>query len=183
MVNAKWTCPDCGNSATTDAIGSGGRFDCDCGFTQQPHSESICNGRIEFCPLCKTPDLYVQKDFPERVGIAIVVVGCVLATVAWAYYSPLATFGVLFLFFAIDAALFYTRKDVTVCYRCLIQLRGMADNPDHRAFDLGIGEKYRQERLRIDERRRQGHPAAREITPPQAPVSPAPVPVRRQSGD
>lgn len=155
-MKAQWQCTQCGQPQVTEPMDSSSAFHCGCGYEQTAHAGSIDAGVIRFCPHCKTEEMYVQKDFPERVGVAIVVVGFIAATVAWAYYSPLATFAILFASFGIDALLFYTRKEVTVCYRCLAQFRGMAENKDHRAFDLGIGEKYRQERMRIADRQRQG---------------------------
>lgn len=155
-MKSRWSCPRCGAVHVLDPLSETADFICNCGFKQRVHDGSVERGQIVCCPLCKTDDLYIQKDFPERVGMAIVALGFILATVAWAYYSPLATFGVLFAFFGIDAALFYSRKNVTVCYRCLMQLRGMRPNEAHKHFDLGIGERYRQERLRREERKRQG---------------------------
>ena len=80
--------------------------------------------------------------------MAIVGLGVILASIAWANYSWIGTFGILFSFGLVDWIFFYTRKNVTVCYRCLAQFRGMVTNPAHHGFDLAIGEKYRQERLR-----------------------------------
>jgi hypothetical protein len=61
----------------------------------------------------------------------------------------------------LDVVLYYRVPDLTVCYRCLSQFRGPGSNPAGRflPFDLAIGERYRQERLRVEELRqqREGH--------------------------
>lgn len=181
-MNVRWTCPNCETANRTAVLTDDGEFHCNCGFRQAVHEGTLAKGKILGCLLCKTEDLYFQKDFPERVGMAIVATGFVLATVAWAYYSPFATFGVLFGFFFIDAALFYTRKNVTVCYRCLAQFRGMTANEAHKAFDLGIGERYRQERLRKAERRQQGL-APVPLPRPLGLEPQTPTPVPQQSAD
>ena len=48
--------------------------------------------------------------------------------------------------------------DVTICYRCSCQVRGAGSNPDGRyqPFDLAIGERYRQERIRAQQLRERG---------------------------
>ena len=48
--------------------------------------------------------------------------------------------------------------NVTICYRCLCQLRGAGTNPDgrYRPFDLAVGERYRQERIRAEQLRERG---------------------------
>ena len=69
----------------------------------------------------------------------------------WGYHHPFIALMVLIIFGSLDWALFHTCKDVTVCYRCLAQFRNMTPNPAHNSFDLGVGERYRQERLRREE--------------------------------
>jgi hypothetical protein len=165
MITARFDCLACGQTRDLADVGSGTASPCACGEQSPPNQAAIDGGRLLRCPLCGTDDMYVQKDFPERVGVAIVVTGVVLATIAWARYSWFGTFGVLFGAFAIDWILFHTRKDVTVCYRCLAQFRDAVENPAHRAFDLGVGERYRQERIRKEELRRQQRTPVRSDTP------------------
>jgi hypothetical protein len=54
-------------------------------------------------------------------------------------------------------ALYYRVPDVTICYRCLGQYRGIGSNPSGRfkPFDLAIGERYRQERMRAEQLRKE----------------------------
>ncbi len=56
-------------------------------------------------------------------------------------------------------ALYYRVPDVTICYRCLGQYRGEGSNVGgrFRPFDLAIGERYRQERMRAEQLRARGH--------------------------
>lgn len=146
MIAASLDCPDCGRPLRFDAADE--KVACECGHVAVVDRSAIHDGRLERCPLCGTREMYLQKDFPHRIGVALVVAGVALATYFWANYSWIGTFGTLFLFGAVDFLLFYTRKDVTVCYRCLCQFRNAAVHPDHRAFDLAIGERFRQERKR-----------------------------------
>jgi hypothetical protein len=148
VINARLNCPVCDTPHVLNDLQSGPELTCSCGTHLAGSPAAMESGRITKCPICGTPELYIQKDFPERVGMAIVGLGVILASIAWANYSWIGTFGILFAFGVVDWIFFYTRKNVTVCYRCLAQYRGMETNPDHHGFDLAIGEKYRQERLR-----------------------------------
>ncbi len=113
------------------------------------------------CPWCATEDLYIQKDFPQGLGLFIVIVGFVISTVFWYFEKPLFTYLVLLASALLDMVLYYRVPDVTICYRCLSQVRGPGTNPDSRfrPFDLAIAERYRQERLRIEEIRKRGNTA------------------------
>lgn len=146
-------CLTCGQTLPPVDLETAPSVCCPCGWHSALARDAADNGVLQRCPVCGTDEMYVQKDFPERVGIALVVLAVVLSSVAWAYYSPLATFGTLFFLGGVDWILFHTRRDVTVCYRCLTQVRQMRDNPAHRAFDLAVGERFRQERLRKAEHR------------------------------
>ncbi|MDX2037469.1 MAG: hypothetical protein SFX72_12525 [Isosphaeraceae bacterium] len=105
--------------------------------------------------MCATTDLYIQKDFPQNLGIAIVVVGFAISSVFWYWERPLVTYAILLLSALADMILYHRVPNVTICYRCLSQIRGAGSNPGDRihAFDLAIGERYRQERIRVEELR------------------------------
>jgi hypothetical protein len=132
------------------------------------------DGQLSACPLCATNDLYVQKDFPQGLGLFIVVVGFAISTVFWYFERPVLTYLVLLLSALVDMMLYYRVPDVTICYRCLSQARGAGSNPWGRfhPFDLAIGERYRQERIRIEELRKRG--ASVEPSSEPSPVSAAP---------
>ena len=116
-------------------------------------SNAMEGPRVQLCPVCATVDLYIQKDFPQLLGLAIVGLGIVLSSIAWWQYWYPTALGILLLTAALDLVLYYLVGDVTVCYRCLSQYRGAERNPDHQAFDLEVGERYRQERLRLEQLR------------------------------
>ncbi|MDR3638750.1 MAG: hypothetical protein P4L84_33395 [Isosphaeraceae bacterium] len=112
---------------------------------------------IVACPWCATEDLYLQKDFPQGLGLFIVLVGFGISTVFWYYENPVPAYLVLLASALIDLVLYYRVPDVTICYRCLCQFRGPGSNPLGRfhPFDLAVGERYRQERIRIEQLRQQ----------------------------
>ncbi|MCA9266694.1 MAG: hypothetical protein KDA60_22705 [Planctomycetales bacterium] len=98
--------------------------------------------------VCPSRELFVRKDFPQQLGVSIVVLGIVLSCVAWYYHAVVTTFAILFSSVLIDVALYLFMGELVECYRCHAQYRGTADVAEHGAFDLETHEKYRQRRLR-----------------------------------
>ncbi|HWE36878.1 MAG TPA: hypothetical protein VG406_09960 [Isosphaeraceae bacterium] len=150
-------CPACGRVGELKPLESAASASCaGCGHARELRTGAIADGALQACPWCATEDLYTQKDFPHGLGLAIVAAGFVASTVFWYFYMPILALGVLLATAALDLALYYLVPDVTICYRCLSQYRGMGANPGGRfaTFDLAVGERYRQERLRVEELRR-----------------------------
>ena len=102
------------------------------------------NEMIDKCPKCGCRDLFVRKDFPQRIGLAIVLVAG-LAFLVLAARRNNFYLGVLVLIAAllIDALGYFLVGMVTVCYRCRAEFRDVAVNPAHGGFELSIAEKYR----------------------------------------
>jgi hypothetical protein len=93
------------------------------------------DSRVPFCVICRCRDLYIQKDFNRKLGLAIVVVGAVLA--------PFTKLISLFVCAFIDLILYLALPVITVCYKCHAIYRGFAKNPNHEGFNLGINDRYR----------------------------------------
>lgn len=105
---------------------------------------SDANEPLTACPACGCRDLFVRKDFPQRVGLAVVVVAGIAFLVLAA--RPTTFFigvWVLVASVAVDAVLFFFVRKVTVCYRCRGEFRGVPLNPRHGPFELAVAEKYR----------------------------------------
>ena len=96
------------------------------------------------CPNCGCRDLFIRKDFPQKLGLGIVVVAAV-AFLVLAASRERFYLGVIVLIAAalIDAALYAFVPKITVCYKCRGEFRGVAVNPDHEGFELAVAEKYR----------------------------------------
>lgn len=129
-----FACAGCGQEALSGLDGQG-RCGA-CGTTVQlevppPVTESRT---LDRCLSCQGTQLYVQRDFNQKAGLAVVVLGAVLAPFTY-YISLFAAAG-------IDAALYLLLPEITVCYRCQAHYRGFARNPAHEAFDLHIAEQY-----------------------------------------
>lgn len=162
-----YECPQCATVGTVAAVESATSATCRaCGKEHALHPGSVEGGTLRACAWCATDDLYLQKDFPQGLGLAIVLIGFAIATIYWYLERPIVTYLVLLASALLDMVLYYRVPDVTICYRCLGQHRGPGahDAGRFRPFDLAVGERYRQERLRAEELR--GRQASAETAPP-----------------
>ncbi len=111
--------------------------------------DAVSGNRVDACLVCPSRELFVRKDFPQRLGVAIVVLGFGLSSVAWYYHQIFLTYGILFLTALIDVGLFFLMGDVLECYRCHAQYRAVENLTEHTPFDLEVHEKYRQQQARM----------------------------------
>jgi hypothetical protein len=149
-------CPNCravGAIANIEATPEAACAQCANRRTLRPGA--FADDGLRSCTWCGSDDLYLQKDFPQGLGLAIVIVGFAISTVFWYYEMPIPAYIVLLASALLDMVLYYHVPDVTICYRCHGQYRGKGAKPEgrFRAFDLAIGERYRQERLRAEQLR------------------------------
>jgi hypothetical protein len=152
-------CPNCGGVGSVAPVEAAPTANCPrCARPRTLRREAFEDGTLRSCAWCGTEDLYLQKDFPQGLGLAIVVAGFAVSTVFWYYEMPIPAYLVLLASALLDMILYYKVPDVTICYRCLGQYRGAGANPAGRfqPFDLAIGERYRQERLRAEQLRARG---------------------------
>lgn len=91
--------------------------------------------------------MYKKKDFPHTLGMAILIVACLVSFITFGWYELWLTWAILLGTAVFDGVLYLLVGDAAVCYRCHAHYRGLRRS-SHPPFDLGIGERYRQERLR-----------------------------------
>jgi hypothetical protein len=130
-----FSCPACGGEAVCGLDGRGRCRTCGAEATLAIPPSARETAIVEHCPACASAFLYVQRDFNQKAGLAIVVVGAVLAPFT-PFYSSLIVAAL------VDAGLYALLPEITVCYRCQAHFRGFARNPKHQAFDLHIAEQY-----------------------------------------
>src|SRR4051794_9293968 len=111
-------------------------------MTQQPTNMPDV---LTACPNCECRELFIRKDFPQKLGLALVAAAA-LAFLFLAASRQRFYLGVWVLVGAavIDAVLYALVPKVTVCYRCRAEFRGVPVNPAHHGYELAVGEKYRQ---------------------------------------
>ena len=152
-MNVTYACPHC--HATTHAPLDEHTSSIAC--THCAHATAIPAGAVarenlHRCVVCPSKELFARKNFPQRVGVAIVVVGFALSFVTWGYRWVLPTFAILFATAAIDVILYFFMGNVLECYRCRARYAGGENLDDHGPFDLEVHERYRQEKIRLGEK-------------------------------
>ena len=130
-----FACPSCGGEAVGGLDGHGRCRACGKDLELPVPAALAATRIVERCPACDSALLYVQRDFNQKVGLGVVVVGAVLAPFT-PFYSSLIVAAL------VDAGLYALLPEITVCYRCHAHFRGFARNPKHEAYDLHIAEQY-----------------------------------------
>ena len=59
-------------------------------------ADAFVGDRLQRCLICPSHELFIRKDFPQRLGVAIVVLGFIASSIAWAFYYTNLTFVILF---------------------------------------------------------------------------------------
>jgi DNA-directed RNA polymerase subunit RPC12/RpoP len=112
-------------------------------------ADAIEGQQIRRCLVCPSRDLYARKDFPQRLGVALVIIGFVGSSIAWANYHVLWTFAILFATALVDLLLYIVMGESLTCYRCSAQYRGFEEIERHGGFELETHERYRQMAARM----------------------------------
>lgn len=108
-------------------------------------------GGLSHCTVCGNEELYKKKDFPHSVGLSILTIACLGFFLLQAFYQPWWAWSILIGSALFDGLLYLWVGDAVVCYRCGAVHRGIVPGTAHLPFELVIGERYRQERLRREE--------------------------------
>lgn len=111
---------------------------------------------LPICLVCGNHQLYKQKDFPQWLGMSILLVAVVLSTITYYSYEKWWSWSFLIGSAIIDGAMYLMVGDALVCYRCQAHYRGFTANESHQPFEIAIGERYRQERIRMEQLKGKG---------------------------
>ncbi len=121
----------------------------ECGQEVEVPQGAFESGRLRRCLMCPSTDLFLRKAFPQRLGVAIVVLGFAASCVAWYFYMTYLTFGILFATALVDVVLYAIVGDVLSCYRCSAIYRRVEGLQHYAAFNLETHERYRQQAARL----------------------------------
>ena len=157
-MNILFSCPTCNQNVRRDFEADATELSCPaCETSIKLNSEcwgSIDEngqGQLRKCLVCPSTDLFVRKNFPQRLGVTIVAIGFGLSCITWAQHQIVATFGILFATALIDVVLYVLVGEVVECYRCHARYSGVSDPVSHGGFDLEVHERYRQQQARLAE--------------------------------
>jgi len=149
-VNVTYACPHCDATSRTQFTAETRELACQhCDRQLAVPRDAIDGRQVRRCLVCPSTDLYVRKDFPQRLGVALVGIGIVGSSIAWYHADLLWTFGILFATALADVLLYALVGDALMCYRCNALYRGVEEMDVHGQFDLETHEKYRQHAARM----------------------------------
>jgi hypothetical protein len=166
-----YACPSCDSTVAVEGVESVAAFACPrcaaqvevpagaivwAGPGGEPVEPSAGEPRLRRCLVCPCTELFTRKDFPQRLGVGIVVAGFAASCVTWAWRLLVPTFAILFGTALVDVVLYLLMPECQTCYRCGARYRGAGGNQE--GFDLETHEKHRQQRLRLAERATAGRP-------------------------
>ena len=121
-MNVTFACPHCDAASRTEFVAETSELQCPHCHKQLVLPQDAVEGRqVRRCLVCPSTDLYVRKDFPQVVGVALVGVGIVGSSIAWYYSNVFWTFGILFATALADVLLYALVGDALMCYRCNAQ--------------------------------------------------------------
>jgi len=150
VVNVTYACPHCHQTVRAPLSDGTAQLTCPhCAQQIKVPDGAMADGQIRRCLVCPSTDLFLRKDFPQRLGVALVVLGFIGSSIAWAYYRVLLSFGILFGTALVDLVLYVVVGESLTCYRCHAQYRGFHDSPQHGGFDLETHERHRQLAARL----------------------------------
>jgi hypothetical protein len=156
-MNLTFTCPQCDYESRLEVSPQAESVACgQCQTTFAIPPGAFDGERVSRCLVCPSTDLFLRKDFPQRLGVGIVVTGFIASSIAWAYMMPIWTFVILFATALIDVVLYAIVPNALMCYRCGAQYRDVHGIDDHEAFNLETHERYRQQAARL----KQSHSAS-----------------------
>jgi hypothetical protein len=103
------------------------------------------------CSICGNEEMYKKKAFPHWLGLSILVGACTAFLVLNALREYVWAWAFLLGSALVDGLLYLLVGDLVVCYRCGAQHSCRSAGARHHPFELVIGERYRQERIRREQ--------------------------------
>ena len=149
-MNITYRCPQCEATSSVALDDTDQTVVCpSCSHSIGIPPGAMTQDRITRCLVCPSKELFIRKNFPQRLGVAIVVLGFAISCITWYFRLVIATFGVLFATAGIDVLLYFFMGNALQCYRCQAHYTGVADLEGHTGFDLEVHERHRQEQIRL----------------------------------
>lgn len=151
-MNATYACPNCEATNRGDVQATTDRLTCShCQYSLSIDPPPAADGPLDHCLVCPCQELYIRKDFSQRLGVTIIVIGFILSSIAWYYYQPYWSYAILGATALFDFVLYLRVGNLLQCYRCHAEYRGVAGLDSHEHFSLETHERYRQQVARLNQ--------------------------------
>jgi hypothetical protein len=128
VPGSAWKCPACDQSVEADS--------------------RVTATSLPVCAICGNGELFKKKNFPHSLGLAILTIACVVSFITYLNYEKALTWAILGGTALFDVILYLWVGDAVVCYRCGAVHTGITPSLEQKPFELGVSERYRQERIR-----------------------------------
>tara|TARA_B100000809_G_scaffold102460_2_gene101062 strand:+ start:910 stop:1470 length:561 start_codon:yes stop_codon:yes gene_type:complete len=155
LMNVTFACSSC-NKATRQQCDAGQReLSCrHCGQAQPLRTSAFAAAGepqegLSSCLVCSSNELFIRKNFSQRLGMLIIVTGLVASSITWYFYLAYWSYGILLASALIDLVLYHMVGNLLQCYRCHSEYRGSLVSSDQEGFDLVIHERHRQQEARL----------------------------------
>ena len=97
-MNVTYNCPACQKTARAELTPTTTELVCPhCPQRIEVPADAVASGRLNRCLVCPSTDLFLRKDFPQRLGVGLVIFGFIASSIAWANYQVFWTFAILFI--------------------------------------------------------------------------------------
>ena len=154
-MNVTFICPQCERTTRCELSLEPATLTCTgCQHSQQVTATALNRSdaaeELNRCLICGNGELFVRKNFSQRLGLLIIIVGFSASILTWFYYRIYLTFSILFGTALLDLLLYSIVGNLLQCYRCHSEFRGLStENYQH--FDLEVHERHRQQAARLAE--------------------------------
>jgi hypothetical protein len=149
-VKVRFACPSCETPGRLDIPGRP-LWECPaCDHRVQADSR-VTAELLPVCAVCGSGELFKKKNFPHTLGLTILTIACVLSFITYLSYEKVLTWAILGGTAIFDVVLYLWVGDAVVCYRCGAVHSKTIPGLEHKPFELGVSERYRQERLRKEQ--------------------------------
>jgi len=108
-------------------------------------------GRITKCIACGCREIFLRKDFPQVLGLTLVITAALVSIIFFAYDRVFISMGVLAGAVVVDSLIYFFTPPCIVCYRCRTEYHNTDISPKVEPWNLSIGEKYRPIRALLAE--------------------------------
>lgn len=148
-MDVRFECPGCGRPGAKTGNGSWQCAHCEheLALTARPDRHEAA------CAVCGNWQLYRKKDFPQWLGLGLLTAACAGFLVGQFFYHQWLAWAILLASAAFDGLLYLWVGDAVVCYRCGAEHRDASSASALAPFELGVAERYRQERMRREQLR------------------------------
>ncbi len=157
LMNVTYLCPQCEQATRCELSLETSAVTCHACQHQPPVAGQALQAgtepgqaQLQHCLICGNEELFIRKDFSQRLGMLIIIIGFTASSIAWYHYWTYTSYLILFCSALLDLVLYSIVGNLLRCYRCNSEFRGL-HSENHSYFNLEVHERHRQQTARLAE--------------------------------